>query len=86
VRISTDCPLDKFSVPFFGRAVFHQSIKNKAPRSVNDDTLTFNTQISSQWDGNRHYGYQKERVYFNGRTLEDLLETTKNGIHGKNDV
>ncbi|KAK4894352.1 hypothetical protein LTR27_007485 [Elasticomyces elasticus] len=56
LRVSTDCPLDKFSEPFFGRAVFGQAIKNKAPRSVNDDTLTFNTQVSSQWDGYRHYG------------------------------
>ncbi|KAK6437710.1 hypothetical protein LTR95_006094 [Oleoguttula sp. CCFEE 5521] len=56
-RISTDLPLDKFSVPMFGRATFHQHINNRAPRSVNDDVLTFNTQVSSQWDGFRHYGY-----------------------------
>jgi hypothetical protein len=24
----------------------------------NDDVLTFNTQISTQWDGLRHYPYQ----------------------------
>ncbi|KAK5739915.1 hypothetical protein LTR17_005011 [Elasticomyces elasticus] len=81
LRVSTDCPLDKFSEPFFGRAVFGQVIKNKAPRSVNDDTLTFNTQISSQWDGYRHYGYQNEQLYFNGHALEELLTTTKIGIH-----
>ena len=81
LRVSTDLPLDKFSVPMFGRATFHQQIKNKAPHSVNDDTLTFNTQVSSQWDGLRHYGYQEERLYFNGRTLEDLQTTKVNGIH-----
>ncbi|KAJ5107634.1 hypothetical protein N7456_004309 [Penicillium angulare] len=81
VRIPTDLPLDFMSKPCFGRAAFHQNIKNKAPRSVNDDTLQFNTQISSQWDGFRHYGYQETKQYFNGYTLEDLLSTKINGIH-----
>ena len=48
VRISVDWPIDRMAVPCFGRAPFTHEIKNKAPRSVNDDTLTFNTQISSQ--------------------------------------
>ena len=62
VRVSTDWPIDRMSQPCFGRAQFQHQIKNKAPRSVNDDTLVFNTQISSQWDGFRHYGYQKEKL------------------------
>jgi hypothetical protein len=33
---------------------------------VNDDVWTFNTQVSSQWDGLRHFGYQKEKVFYNG--------------------
>lgn len=82
VRIPTDLPLDFMSKPCFGRAAFQQSIRNKAPRSVNDDTLSFNTQISSQWDGFRHYGYQASKEYFNGHSLEDMLTTTVNGIHG----
>ncbi|RAK95925.1 uncharacterized protein BO80DRAFT_418002 [Aspergillus ibericus CBS 121593] len=81
VRISTDWALDRISTPAFDRAPFAQTIHNKAPRSVNDDVLQFNTQTSTQWDGLRHYGYQKERLYFNGRTLEDLLTTKVNGIH-----
>ncbi|KAJ5715273.1 uncharacterized protein N7483_012454 [Penicillium malachiteum] len=81
IRIPTDLPLDYMSNPCFGRSAFHQNIKNKAPRSVNDDTLQFNTQISSQWDGFRHYGYQDAKLYFNGHTLEDLLSTKVNGIH-----
>jgi len=52
-RIPTDLPLDFMSKPCFGRAPFQQTIKNKAPRSVNGDTLIFNTQISTQWDGFR---------------------------------
>ncbi|KAL1854508.1 hypothetical protein VTK73DRAFT_8730 [Phialemonium thermophilum] len=75
VRISTDWPLNRMGVPCFSRAPFEHSIRNKAPRSVNDDTVVFNTQISSQWDGFRHYGYQKEQLYFGGHTLDDLLKS-----------
>ncbi|KAH7252910.1 hypothetical protein MRS44_015912 [Fusarium solani] len=79
VRVSTDWPLNRMSRPCFGRAPFEHNIKTKAPRAVNDDTLTFNTQSSSQWDGFRHYAYQKEKLWFNGKTLDDILSTTVNG-------
>ena len=39
---------------------------------MNDDVWTFNTQSSSQWDGFRHYAYQKERRFYNGATLADF--------------
>ncbi|SPO06309.1 uncharacterized protein DNG_08998 [Cephalotrichum gorgonifer] len=80
-RTSTDLPLDAMSRPCFGRVPFEQTIKNKAPRTVNDDTLHFNTQSSSQWDGFRHYGYQEEKLYLNGRTPDEIVNTTVNGIH-----
>lgn len=83
IRISTDLPLDFMSKPCFGRVPFQQNIKNKAPRSVNDDSLQFNTQSSSQWDGFRHYGYQDSKQYFNDKTLDDLLTKKVNGIHGE---
>ena len=57
VRISLDWALDKPSHPSFNRIPFQHTIKNKPSRCVNDDTLTFNTQSSSQWDGFRHYGW-----------------------------
>ncbi|PKS13170.1 hypothetical protein jhhlp_000514 [Lomentospora prolificans] len=79
-RVSTDLPLDYMSKPCFSRAPFQQTIKNKAPRIVNDDTLCFNTQSSSQWDGLRHYGYQEAKVYFNGRTPEEISNSKVNGI------
>ncbi|KAF1846058.1 putative cyclase [Cucurbitaria berberidis CBS 394.84] len=81
VRVALDWPLDLMAEPCFGRVPFKQEIKNKAPRSVNDDTLTFNTQCSTQWDGLRHYGYQKEAKWFNGKTLDDLLNTKALGTH-----
>lgn len=46
---------------------------------MNDDVWTFNTQSSSQWDGLRHFGYQKEQVFYNGVTLDDI-----HGTNGKN--
>ncbi|TPX18404.1 uncharacterized protein E0L32_011694 [Thyridium curvatum] len=81
VRISTDWPLDRMSKPCFGRAPFSHTIKTKAPRSVNDDSLAFNTQSSSQWDGFRHYAYQKEKLWFGGRTLDDLLTSDAIGTN-----
>jgi hypothetical protein len=55
-RISLDWPLDRLKIPSFNRIAFEQKIHHKAPRTVNDDILTFNTQSSSQWDGFRHFG------------------------------
>lgn len=82
VRVSTDWPLNSMKTPCFGRSALEHTIKNKAPRPVNDDVLTFNTQSSSQWDGFRHYG-SKEGTYFNGCTLEDIQTSSRNGIHGR---
>ena len=56
VRVCTDWALDQPKAPCFNRAPFEHRIHNKAPRSVNDDMLSLNTQSSSQWDGFRHFG------------------------------
>lgn len=78
-RINLDWPLDaQADVPFFGRQSFEKHVYQKPPRIVNDDVWTFNTQSSSQWDGLRHFGYQKEKVFYNGVTLDE--------IHGTNGV
>jgi hypothetical protein len=57
---------------------------------VNDDVWTFNTQVSSQWDGLRHYGYQKEQMFYNGVTMEQIHrcseqgeKSTINGVQGE---
>lgn len=67
--LSAQTPSNK---AFFNRALFHQDIIHKAPRIVNDDIWTFNTQVSSQWDGLRHFAYQKEEKFYNGVTLGDI--------------
>ncbi|KAK2781586.1 hypothetical protein FQN52_001442 [Onygenales sp. PD_12] len=84
VRVSLNWPLDaQRKTPFFGRQVFHKKLIDKSPRTVNDDIWTFNTQSSSQWDGLRHFGYQKEKKFYNGVTMEDIHgseDSTVNGI------
>lgn len=79
-RIPLDLSLGHLATPCFGRAPLEHKMWRKSPRVVHDDTLTFNTQSSSQWDGFRHYGYQKEQLFFNGRTFEDLQNTSAIGI------
>lgn len=90
-RVSLNWPLDaQGEAGFFQRKLFHQELFQKPPRIVNDDVWTFNTQVSSQWDGFRHFGYQKEKKFYNGVTLEDIhgkdangKKTTVNGIQGE---
>lgn len=50
----------------FGRVAFERKIINKAPRVINDDVITFNTQGSSQWDSFRHFAFQQEGQFYGG--------------------
>ncbi|OTA91783.1 hypothetical protein M434DRAFT_75674 [Hypoxylon sp. CO27-5] len=88
-RVSLNWPLDaQPKSSFFQRQVFHQELIRKDPRIVNDDIWTFNTQVSTQWDGLRHFAYQREKLFYNGVTMEDIhgvgedgKKATVNGIH-----
>ncbi|KAI0433064.1 hypothetical protein F5Y09DRAFT_108971 [Xylaria sp. FL1042] len=73
-RISLNWPLDAQAQgkTFFQRAAFHQELMAKAPRIVNDDIWTFNSQVSTQWDGLRHFGYQDARLFYNGVAQEEI--------------
>ena len=55
---------------------------NKAPRVVNDDVITFNTQGSAQWDSFRHFGYQEEKQFYNGVTQDDIHSNDDSTING----
>ncbi|GAB7351379.1 hypothetical protein MBLNU459_g2060t1 [Dothideomycetes sp. NU459] len=82
-RVSLNWPLDaQGDLPFFGRQVFHKHVYQKAPRIVNDDTWTFNTQSSSQWDGLRHFAYQEAQKFYNGVTLDDIHGPNKTNVNG----
>lgn len=79
-RISLNWPLNaQLRRSFFQRALFHQEIFPKAPTTVNDDVWYFNSQVSTQWDGCRHFGYQKEKVFYNGVTMKDIHGVNENG-------
>ncbi|KAH8697925.1 hypothetical protein BGW36DRAFT_296655 [Talaromyces proteolyticus] len=71
-RVSLDLPLDLINPPLLGRKCFEREIINKAPRVINDDVITFNTQGSSQWDSFRHFAYQKQGKFYNGVTQDDI--------------
>ncbi|KAG8698347.1 hypothetical protein FRC08_005987 [Ceratobasidium sp. 394] len=84
LSIPLNWSVDQPKYPFYERSGFHQEIVPKHPRTVNDDVVHFNTQSSSQWDSLRHFGYQAERVFYNGLKQDDLLadtSLTQNGIH-----
>ncbi|OOF94320.1 hypothetical protein ASPCADRAFT_51435 [Aspergillus carbonarius ITEM 5010] len=82
VRISLDLPLDRIKHSSYGRKPFVKEIINKAPRYVNDDVVTFNTQTSTQWDGFRHYGNQNHKCYYNGHCLEEFKSSGVLGVDG----
>lgn len=82
-RVSTDWFLEGMLKPGFGRQALDHTIVNKAPRIVNDDVLTLNTQSSSQWDGFRHFGYQDAEVFFNGTTQDQITNSDRISTHGK---
>ncbi|EXJ81120.1 hypothetical protein A1O3_07408 [Capronia epimyces CBS 606.96] len=80
VRVTVDAPLDFLGTkPLFGRQAFHKEVYQKAPRVVHDDTWSFNTQGSSQWDGLRHFGYQAAQRFYNDTTLDDIAGTSASG-------
>lgn len=62
VRVSLDWPLNKSYFSNFERNAFQHTIESRLrttaetddQRVANDDTVQFNTQCSSQWDGLRH--------------------------------
>jgi hypothetical protein len=85
VRIPLDAPLDfQSGKPLFGRQVFQKDVYQKKPHVVHDDTWTFNTQSSTQWDGLRHFGYQKAARFYNDTTVEDIAGTSERGQSNPN--
>ncbi|KAJ9608102.1 hypothetical protein H2200_007090 [Cladophialophora chaetospira] len=71
-RVGLNLPLDLIDPPLLGRKAFEKTIVNKAPKVINDDVITFNTQSSSQWDSFRHFAYQKEGQFYGGVTQDQI--------------
>ncbi|KAK4495067.1 hypothetical protein PRZ48_013394 [Zasmidium cellare] len=83
IRVGLSLPLNLPSPPSHSR-FFRHRILHKAPRAVHDDVIEMNTQCSTQWDGFRHFGYQKDNKFFNGWLAEDFVKpetSLVNGIH-----
>ncbi|KIX02592.1 uncharacterized protein Z518_08533 [Rhinocladiella mackenziei CBS 650.93] len=85
IRVPLDAALDfQGPKPLFGRQIFQKDVYQKKPRIVHDDTWSFNTQSSTQWDGLRHFGYQKAGRFYNDTTLEDIAGTSDRGQKNPN--
>lgn len=82
-RVSIDQALGYFKAPCFQRNPLEHKMWLREPHLAFDDSLLLNTQSSSQWDGFRHVAYQKERLFYGGRTLETVQQTDEIGVHCK---
>ncbi|KAL2823613.1 hypothetical protein BDW59DRAFT_163191 [Aspergillus cavernicola] len=85
-RIGLDLPIDYLGKPSHGRQGLDHKIIWKSPRSVHDDEIAFNTQISTQWDGLRHIGYYREGLWYNGTKQPEIsgpseVRTSTLGVH-----
>ncbi|KAL5040846.1 hypothetical protein BDW71DRAFT_201842 [Aspergillus fruticulosus] len=81
-RVTLNLPLDAVKPALLGRINFEQKLINKAPRVINDDIITFNTQTSAQWDSFRHFAYQDQGKFYNGVTQDDIHAGPDRSING----
>jgi hypothetical protein len=49
-------------------------------RYADREQLSFNTQKSTQWDGLRHFAYQKEQLFYNGTTKDEIVENVSGSL------
>ncbi|KIW33342.1 uncharacterized protein PV07_00199 [Cladophialophora immunda] len=84
-RVGLNLPLDFVDPPLLNRRGFERQIINKAPRVINDDVITFNTQGSSQWDSFRHFAYQDEAKFYN-KSLPESKETKATSSVTQSDI
>ncbi|QKX55571.1 uncharacterized protein TRUGW13939_02665 [Talaromyces rugulosus] len=81
-RIGLNWTLQQMKRPPPFRNVLEHRINTIEGGGMHDDTLHFNTQTSSQWDGFRHCGYENG-LFYNGVAGEEILHkrTERIGIH-----
>lgn len=72
IRICLDLPINFSLRPSHARLPLTHEVLRKDPRLVHDDEIHLNTQIFTQWDKFRHYGYQKERIVYNSVRIDDI--------------
>ncbi|KAH8897314.1 hypothetical protein GQ53DRAFT_791858 [Thozetella sp. PMI_491] len=72
--ISLELPIDFFaadSTAFGGRPPPVHKLREAAPFAY-EDSIDFNTQSSSQWDGFRHFAIRESLEYYNGYKAADF--------------
>ncbi|CAK7200843.1 hypothetical protein SEUCBS139899_003542 [Sporothrix eucalyptigena] len=74
LRVSLDWPLNKPYFPSFGRNAFQHKIESRLRTTAETEDQR------SQWDGFRHYGYQKAKVFYNNKTQEEVESSDVLGI------
>ncbi|KAF9737615.1 hypothetical protein PMIN06_003937 [Paraphaeosphaeria minitans] len=85
ISISLNWPLNANKVPMGRSPPLHKHVNFKdsglSKGSGWDDQLTFNTQVSSQWDSLVHWQHQETELSYNGTkaTQEGLSATTTEG-------
>ncbi|KAJ3548800.1 hypothetical protein NM208_g820 [Fusarium decemcellulare] len=82
-RAALNWPLDAYTyVGFQRKKLEFDIIDGKAVTGgkflANDDEISFNTQISTQWDGLCHFGHTSTSLYYNGATHEELQSGREN--------
>lgn len=82
IKIALDLPVNFFDPPSFSRMAPKHEVIELGP-AAHDDTLHFNTQGSTQWDGFRHVGYRKQRLWYNGTTRKEILGGNVMGTDGE---
>ncbi|KAH6691204.1 hypothetical protein BKA61DRAFT_532953 [Leptodontidium sp. MPI-SDFR-AT-0119] len=85
LRYSLNWSLNSPTTPGFGRSHYpfcHTLHCDTPGLLVFDDSITFNTQKSTQWDGLRHFAYQKEQKFYQGVSKAEILApgSTKLGL------
>jgi kynurenine formamidase len=82
-HIQLDWPLHNIEFPGFGRIPCQHKIKDLGLEGFvgHDDELYINTQTSSQWDGLKHFGLQKDGMYYNGLKHGNATESDIMGTH-----
>jgi kynurenine formamidase len=69
--------------PLFGRAAMVHTVVPLGP-TAHDDTIHFNTQEGSQWDGLGHVGHFRHERFYNDVTVDEVRGEAGNaklGIH-----
>ncbi|KZL74875.1 hypothetical protein CI238_07522 [Colletotrichum incanum] len=82
-HVQLDWSLNEPQFPGFGRPEMKHHVKEMSHKGFIglDDEIHINTQTSSQWDSLKHFSIQEHKLFYNGMTLQEALDTPRNGLH-----